>query len=273
MFEVSCYMFVKIMPPITCFCTVWLQWEGRITMLHTCLLQDTNHVCKIQIEKSHLCQDWGAVSSLSPLGFMPMSSSNTTAVYVIFQTPSSRVFLLSSVLKWHIRTAHDHTQNVICMYILGHTVFLIWPTTVKLPSRCVSRHCIPCTHTVLWVNEPTRFVPPLTTFSSSSQLLTSPLEQSTHSLWILVLRHLLNVQTDKCLEVNHGWGSCESDVGYVIVLCSVPPGKTMWWSAHVTSVFPQVAKKNSSTGFFHSVTIICGSPVRRLHWGLLCSWV
>lgn len=197
----------------------------------------------------------------------------TWPLYPSYSKPlPSEIFLLSSVLKGHVRTAHDHTQNVICMYILGHTVFLIWPTTVKLPSRCVSRHCIPCSHTVLWVNEPTRFAPPLTTFSSSSQLLTSPLEQSTLSLWILVLRHLSNMQTDKCLEVNHGWGSHESDVGYVIVLCSVPPGKTMWWSAHVTSVFPQVAKKkkHNQTGFFHCVTIICGSPVRRLHWGLLC---
>lgn len=52
------------------------------------------------------------------------------------------------------------------------------------------------------------------------------------------------MQTDKCLEGNRGRRSHESDVGYVTVLCSVPPGETMWWSAHVSLVFLRCRKNN-----------------------------
>lgn len=68
------------------------------------------------------------------------------------------------------------------------------------------------------------------------------------------------MRADTCLEVNHGRGSRESDVGYVIVLRSVPPGETMWWSPRVTLVFLSWHKNNEQ-----SVTVVCGSPVRRLH--------
>lgn len=91
----------------------------------------------------------------------------------------------------------------------------------------------------------------------------------THSLWMWFPfeQDLSNMQTDKCLKVNHGWRSHESDVGYVIVLCLVPPGKTMWWSARVTSVFLRW-HKNKWSWFFQIMTIKCGSAVRRLHWVL-----
>ena len=34
----------SLCPHITCSCTMWLQWEGRITVVHTCLLNGVQYI-------------------------------------------------------------------------------------------------------------------------------------------------------------------------------------------------------------------------------------
>ena len=136
------------------------------------------------------------------------------------------------------------------MYILGHPVFLIRQTTVKLPSRCVSADtALP----VLWLFSGLMSQHGLHLLGQQSALRLKAFDISSWKIDSVLMdlivsfnRHLSNMQTDKCLEVSHGWGSHESDVVYVIVLCSVPPEKTTWWSACVTSVFLRWDQNNWS---------------------------
>lgn len=160
-----------------------------------------------------------------------------------------------------------HTECNCYVCAGAHSVSNMTDHSETAIQMCLHRHCTPCSQTALWVNEPTLSALPLTTIHSYFYSF----DFSSWNMSTLLIdrisflnRHLSNVRTDKCLEVNHGRGSRESDVGSVIVLCSVPPEKTMWWSALVTLVFLRWHKNKEQ-----SVTVIRGSPVRRLHWVLL----
>lgn len=157
---------------------------------------------------------------LTPLYFLII-------IRLISQDPNiltQESFLLFCPVRTHKDSPPAHTHNVICMYILGRVLFLIRQTTVKLPSRCVS------TDTTLSV------LHQLFSFARPQHLVFKIWHSPYGSCCFLFDSHLSNMQTDKCLEVNHGWRSHESVQVYVIVLCWLPPGTTMWWSAPVNPV-------------------------------------
>lgn len=134
--------------------------------------------------------------------------------------------------KTHKGSTGEHTECNLYVYTGAHSVSNVRDHRETAAQMCLHRHCS------LTLSDP-----PLSYHGHPSAHLE---KLSKISLWICIffIRDPSNMQTDKCLEVNHGWGSHESDVGYVIVLCSVPPGKTMRWSAHVTSVFLRWHKNN-----------------------------
>lgn len=96
-------------------------------------------------------------------------------------------------------------------------------------------------HSSLLVNEPKHFVPPWLVLAINS-----------HSFWM----HCFKGTPQLCRQVNI-WRSITDDwvmsqMWLLLPSCArLPPGETMWWSAHVTSVFLlwHLSKQNHHTRF------------------------